>query len=568
MIVLIIFAFISGIVTILSPCILPILPILLSGTLSGSKKRPFGIITGFVLSFTFFTLSLATIVKLTGLSADYLRVGSILIIFLFGISLLVPKMQLFIEQLASKLTPNISSEKKDGYLSGILLGCSLGLVWTPCVGPIIASVITLAATSNVTFGSILITLSYAIGTAIPMTLITLGGRGILNKVPSLTKNLSNIQKMFGLIMILVAISMFFNLDRKFQTYILTKFPNYGTGLTKFEDNNLVNSSLGNKNNTSNTPTQLVQEKNYPVAPEIIPGGEWFNTQPLKISELKGKVVLIDFWTYTCINCIRTLPYIQAWNKKYADKGLVVIGVHTPEFEFEKDANNLKSAIKDFGLTYPIVQDNNYETWGAYSNHYWPAKYFINKEGKIVSYHFGEGGYDEAEKLIQDLLNENTQNKISEEISNPVYEVGASTPETYLGYSRIQYNQNAENISKEQLATYTFPASLSNDHFAYEGTWYISGEYAQPNTGAQLEINFKSKDVYLVMKTKNNSTGRVNVYLDDNLVSTKGGNDIKNSIVDINENKLYHLIHLNTPERHILKLEFLDNNIQIFAFTFG
>lgn len=404
MILLIAFAFLAGVVTVLSPCILPLLPIILSSTTDTSgKRRPLGVVVGFVGSFTFFTLFLATIVKLTGIPADSLRFISIAVLVLFGLSLLIPQVQLLIEQLFSRLTRFVpQNQGKTGFFGGLVIGLSLGLLWTPCVGPILASVISLALSGSVNAQALLITLSYSIGTAIPMFFIMIAGSTALQKVPWLLRNTGKIQKAFGVLMILTAVGIFFNVDRKFQTFILDTFPNYGVGLTRFEDNQNIRKELEKVNEKPMDETMLgkpMPQAKGPVAPEIIPGGQWFNSEPLTLSQLKGKVVVIDFWTYSCINCQRTLPYLRDWWQKYKDQGLVIIGVHAPEFEFEKDVGNVSQAIKDFKLEYPIVQDNNFATWRAYHNNYWPAKYFIDKDGIIRFTHFGEGAYDESEKVI-------------------------------------------------------------------------------------------------------------------------------------------------------------------------
>lgn len=242
MIVLLVFSFLAGVVTILSPCILPILPIILSATIG--KARPLGVIAGFVLSFTFFTLFLTLIVKFFGIPADTLRSFSILVIFVFGLSLLLPKFQEKIEILFAKLSGFVpTGNSSPGFLSGFLIGLSLGLLWTPCVGPILASVVSLAINETVTFNSFLITLSYSVGTAIPMFLIMMGGQNLIKKAPWLLANTIKIQRGFGILMIITAIGIYFNIDRNFQKYILDKFPNYGTNLTRFEDNNLLKNEL-------------------------------------------------------------------------------------------------------------------------------------------------------------------------------------------------------------------------------------------------------------------------------------------------------------------------------------
>lgn len=575
MILLTTFAFLAGIMTVLSPCILPILPIILTSTIGGQnigRSRPFGVVMGFVFSFTFFTLFLSTIVRLSGIPTEILRIFSIVVIAGFGISLLVPKFQVLAERLFSRFASFIpDNQNKSGFSGGLLIGLSIGLLWTPCVGPILASVISLAITGTVTFDAFLITLAYSFGTAIPMFLIMLSGQNMLKRVPRLLSNLGRIQKLFGVLMILTAIGIFFNIDRKFQTFILNTFPQYGTGLTKFEDNdeikNLLNKKSGNeikKEDVSKPMLNLLGSKGM-KAPELISGGIWFNSNPLVLEQLKGKVVVIDFWTYSCINCQRTLPYLRDWNEKYKDKGLVIIGVHAPEFEFEKSEKNVAQAIKDFQLTYPVVQDNDFATWRAYNNRYWPAKYFIDKEGYVRYSHFGEGAYDESEKVIQELLKEAGATDVSSDISNPTYQINAKTPEIYLGYGRIDHFVSPESIKQNTLGTYSKPNRLGNNEMAYEGNWNIMEEYANPQKGAKLHLNFDAKEVFLVMRTKKESA-KVKVYLDDKLQNF--GEDNNNGMVMVNKDTLYKLIKLLNPGKHSLRLEFEDNNVELFAFTFG
>ncbi len=562
--ILIVFSFLAGLVTVLSPCILPVLPIVLSGSINGGHRRPIGIVIGFILSFTLFTLFLSTLVKATGLSADFLRTFSVIVIMLFGVSLLLPNFQILMEKLFTKLSSLIStnSNRGTGFFSGLLLGISLGLIWTPCVGPIIASVITLAATSSVNGSAFLITLAYSAGTAIPMFAITYGGRALLLKVPWLLKNTAKIQKTFGIIMILVALGIFFNLDRKFQTEFLDKFPQYGAGLTRLEDNTFVKNQLEKIAHPESS-----NESNSVDAPELISGGQWFNTTPLTVKELKGKVVLIDFWTYTCINCIRTLPYLKDWNTKYKDKGLVIIGVHTPEFEFEKNSENVRKAIADFKIEYPVMQDNEYATWNAYSNRYWPAHYLIDKNGKIRDEHFGEGAYDETEQKIQNLLKE-TGASINSTVSNPDYQIDALTPETYVGYNRLGQFASPEGPQQDETSSYTTPSTFSLNSFAFSGNWKMMSETSTPRKGASLSFHFKAKDVYLVLNMASNSS-QFRVLLDNKLISDEdSGVDVKNGIVTVNENRLYNLAHFKNAEDHVIKLEFLDDNSSLFAFTFG
>lgn len=575
MIFLILFAFLAGVVTIASPCILPILPLVLSAGLGEGKRKPFGVVVGFIASFTFFTLALAALVRLTGLSANALRTLSVVIIGLFGLSLLFPQFQLWMEHLFSRLSSLApKSGQTSGFFGGFLLGLSLGLLWTPCVGPILASVITLAATSTVTLVSVFIVFAYALGTGLPMLLIIYGGRQLLKKVPWLLKNTGKIQKAFGVIMLLVAVGIFFNVDRTFQTYVIQTFPSYGAGLTQFEDNALIKKQLEKfqrSGSSSPEPSLSTEDSSgsFPIAPELIPGGEWFNSTPLTLADLRGKVVLIDFWTYTCINCIRTLPYLEKWHETYADKGLVIIGVHTPEFEFEKNPTNVRKAIQDFGLKYPVMQDNAFATWRSYNNHYWPAKYFIDKNGRIRDSHFGEGDYDESERFIQELLKETGASVDQITVDNPVYSVAARTPETYVGYDRLEYNVSPEAIKPDKESSYSTPPDIPLNRFAYAGRWTIAGERAVPASSSALTLHFEAGQVFLVMRAKQGLTAQVKVYLDGSpIAADSSGEDVKNGVVSVVDDRLYKLINLKNSGKHLLRLEFLDGNTELYAFTFG
>jgi cytochrome c biogenesis protein CcdA/thiol-disulfide isomerase/thioredoxin len=583
MTLIILFAFISGIVTILSPCILPVLPIILSGSFGSGenqgKAKPVGIILGFVFSFTLFTLLLSSIVRVSGISADALRFVSIFVIFVFGVTMLIPQFQILLEQLFSRLsalTPNAG--KKDGLFGGVLLGLSLGLLWSPCVGPILASVITLAVTGRAGIESLLITFAYSLGTAIPMFLIMIGGQKLMSKFSFIKQNTGMIQKAFGILMILTALAIGTNFDRRFQTFIIENFPKYGAGLTSFENRPAIKQQL-NKIFNRGEPSILNQDESveteletsvlpkYARAPEIVAGGEWLNSQPLKLQELQGKVVLIDFWTYSCINCQRTIPYLRNWWSKYKDKGLVIIGVHTPEFEFEKSVKNVEQAAKDFGIEYPIMQDNNFGTWRVYENQYWPAKYLIDKNGYIRYYHFGEGNYVETELAIQTLLKDAGAEGLSKDLMTTTYDVKSGTPETYIGFERNNFFTSPESIAQNTFKKYTKPANLAINKFALEGEWEIHGEYAEPKPGSSLYINFSALEAYLVMQpTEGTAQARVKVYVDGQLQYF--GEDNKDGIVTVDSARLYKLVKLAKPSRHILRLEFIDGKVEVFAFTFG
>lgn len=561
MTLLLLFAFLGGFVTILSPCILPVLPIVLSGSLTGGKQRPLGIIAGFIGSFTFFTLLLSAIVKATGIPSDALRNLSVVIIFLFGVALLFPQTQVFLETLIAKLSPQKSPTNREGFGGGVLIGLSLGLIWAPCVGPILASVITLAATSQLNSTAFLITLAYSLGTAIPLFAITYGGRNLLNKVPWLLQNTTKIQKFFGALMILTALALYQGYDRTFQAYILEKFPNYGAGLTSIEDNQQVKQEL---EKLKSSPKSL--NLNQKTAPELIGGGTWINSEPLTLSELKGKVVLVDFWTYSCINCIRTLPFLRAWHEKYRQEGLVIIGVHSPEFEFEKISQNVKTAANDFDLTYPIVQDNDFLIWKAYDNHYWPAKYLIDKDGMIRYTHFGEGKYNETEKMIQELLKETGSSPDESLIEIETPKKQAYTPEIYLGYWRIE-NENVSPKVKKDVKTIYKTNPLQPNEIGFEGEWTIAEKYSKSQQNSRLSVRYKSKDVYLVMRSEKPTKATISI--DGILLKNEmAGSDVEDGVVVIEKDRLYHLINNQSAQEHTITIEFLDGSTEVYAFTFG
>lgn len=572
MIVLILFAFLAGIVTILSPCILPLLPIILSGSLTGGKKRPLGVVTGFIISFTFFTLALSTIVKATGIDADALRIVAVIVIALFGLSLLIPKTQLWLELLMGKLSGLIpqNNQNQDGFGGGVLVGLSLGLIWAPCVGPILASVITLAATSQVTIAAVLITLAYSLGTALPMLAITYSGQKLLDNHRWLLTNSGTIQKIFGMLMILTAAAIFSNLDRKFQTYLITKFPQYGAGLTAIEDNSLVQQQLNRLGDKERQESGLLLPQKQ-KAPDFVGGTNWLNTDtPLLLSdELKGKVVLVDFWTYSCINCIRTFPYLREWYDKYKDQDFVIIGVHSPEFEFEKDTDNVQMALEDNDLRYPVVQDNDFTIWRAYSNRYWPAHYLIDKEGYIRYQHFGEGKYTETENAIRSLLDEEPLSETEEVSTRPARQ----TPETYLGYGRAeQYIRGEEIVINKPWNYPTQATTVPLDGVNLDGDWQVNEEYISSTSDtAALELHFTAQKVFLVLsKESADASGNIKVLIDGQPIASSDTTDD----VDANGNlvvtvpKKYDIANFSTPNaEHVLRLEF-SKGINAYAFTFG
>jgi len=607
--VLLAFAFLSGVITVLSPCILPVLPIVLSGGVGGGKARPFGVLTGFVVSFTVFTLTLSAIVQALGIPADALRVVAVVLIVLFGVVMLVPRLRVGFELLTSRIASrNKGSQpvgagagaRRAGYWSGVVVGLSLGLIWTPCVGPIMASVITLALTQHVNGGAVFITLAYTLGTSIPMLAVMLGGRALLTRVPALTRNAANIQKGFGVLMIVMGVAIGLGWDRQFQAAILRAFPNYGSGLTAIEKAPSVRVALktlepgtaaggklsGSENSSGErvfTGAGDVTPQNgvlgdYGLAPAFVTKGMWFNTEgvvpmpgqpseggsmPLSLQSLRGKVVVVDFWTYSCVNCVRTLPYLKAWNDTYRSRGLVIVGVHTPEFEFEKKSANVERAIKDLGVDWPVVQDNDYSQWNAYANQFWPAHYFIDAKGHVRYFHFGEGEYDVSEKVIQALLKEAGTN-VEGIVSKPAPEIDAQTPETYLGYGRGRGFASAT-VPVPDMVTDYLPARVpQNGEWNLSGKWTITQQYVLPESSGTLQLGFQAKNVFLVIEPQG-SGGKITVNVDGQPGADTA--DVKDGTLAPRESRVYQLVGLKQAGAHLLRLE-VQGQVRLFAFTFG
>ena len=609
MFALLAFAFVSGIITILSPCILPVLPIVLAGSVGKGRKRPIGIIVGFIGSFAGFTLALTAIVETLGIPANAMRVVAVVLIVGMGLTMLIPRLRGGFEALISRISFRRPNANRDGgFLSGLPVGMSLGLIWTPCVGPIMASVISLALTRELDGGAVLITVAYTVGTAIPMIAILLGGRTLLTRVPALSRHSAVVQRVFGVVAIVAGLSIGFGLDLRFQSAILTALPNYGSGLTAIENSDAVrvaldkratsiNSAFATTSGTASGATSdaglMLMSANtvvydsfneqptngklgdYGPAPELVAQGEWLNFEalgisgsvdgPVRMADLRGKVVVVDFWTYSCVNCIRTIPYLKTWYEAFKDEEFVIIGVHTPEFEFEKITANVERAMNNLGVEWPVVQDNNYRQWRAYNNRYWPAKYFIDAEGHIRYFHYGEGEYDTSEAVIRALLREaGTKVARRARLSDKAPALESRTPETYLGYGRSSGFISAEKVVADIPSVYTAPNLPVNGEWNLDGTWNIAREYVAPEDSGVLTFGFHAKDVFLVIEPADES-GTVRVFLDG--APGADTDDVQNGLIIPNESRLYHLVALDNSGEHTLRLE-VQGELRLFAFTFG
>jgi cytochrome c biogenesis protein CcdA/thiol-disulfide isomerase/thioredoxin len=560
---LILFAFLAGAGTALSPCVLPVLPVVFSAGVTGGRRRPLGVVAGLVCSFTFTIVALVYVIDALGLPDDLLRNLAIVALFGFGLTLLVPPLAARLEAWISRIVPQARTRGGDGFGSGLLVGLSLGVVYAPCAGPILAGVITVSASQSLTAGRLGVALAYALGSAVVLYFLMLGGRSLTSRIG---RHSGQLQMAMGALMVLVAVLMLGNYDSRFQTAIANDLPAVLVNPTKeLEERGDVRSQLsGLRDDAAKNPI-------YGIAPELVGTQDWFNTpgdKPLSLRDLRGRVVLLDFWTYTCINCIRTLPYLKAWDEAYRDQGLTIIGVHTPEFPFEKDPDNVAAAIEQNGLRYPVVQDNDYATWGAYGNQYWPTKYLIDARGRVRYAHFGEGEYDETEKVIRELLAEAGRRPGAKmtHVAGEQPSAQVTTPETYLGAWRAERFANGRIV----LGTHRFqaPTRLGPDQLAYGGTWRIRQYSAVAGRGASLDLSFGARRVFLVLGSQGDAPRRVRVLLDGKPITARAaGRDVHNGVATITGQRLYRLVELPRAERHRLSLE-LAPGVSGYAFTFG
>ncbi|HEX8931792.1 MAG TPA: thioredoxin family protein, partial [Patescibacteria group bacterium] len=380
-----------------------------------------------------------------------------------------------------------------------------------------------------------------------------------------------IQQLFGIVMILAALAIFTNYDQKFQLALLNQFPALGIAVNGFENSRLVTNQLELLKGTKITKETPGLFNSNIMAPDFTGVTKWLNTdKSVYLKDLKGKVVLVDFWTYTCINCIRTLPHVTSWYEKYKDQGFVVVGVHTPEFQFEHDTGNVLQAIKMFNIHYPVAQDNDYATWNNYSNQYWPAEYLIDAKGVIRRTHFGEDEYPEMEQAIQ-LLLKDAGHKITKSLDTmpdqtPKIQL---SPETYLGAKRMEFYYPSGNPGAGKH-TFVLDDTLSLNSFSLGGEWEIADENALTSDNSVLNYNFYADKVFLVLRPGKVLNTKVKVFLDGKSVDvTNSGADVINGVVTIDSDRLYNLINLKgVAGNHLLRLEFQNSGIEVFAFTFG
>jgi len=534
--------FLAGIITALSPCVLPVLPILLAGGATGGRRRPYAIVAGIVVSFTVFTLAAAWLLDLLGLPDDVLRNLAIALLFVLAATLIFPRLGLALERPFARLT-----RRRGGDLGGgFLLGASLGLVFVPCAGPVLATISVLAAQHKVGLEAVLLTLFYALGAAVPMLLVAIGGQRAAGR---LRAHGLALRRAMGVVVALAALALVFNTEQSLQVAL----GGYTSALQRHtEATGSAEARLARLRHAQHKPVG----SGYRAAPEFKDISNWLNTpgdRPLTLAGLRGKVVLVDFWTYSCINCIRTLPHLRAWYAAYHRDGLEVVGVHTPEFAFEHVLGNVRQATRDLHVTWPVALDNRYGTWNAYSNEYWPAEYLIDRSGRLRHVHFGEGDYGGSEREIRTLLAEGAK-PLPTRLTSVADRTPTdrSTPESYLGYERLQRYAGSK-IVPGRAASYRFPFGLGEDELAYAGTWTVGPQAIVAGPGARLRVHFQAQDVYLVLGGKG--------HVQKLVAGTPAGT------VDVNGYRLYTILSGPAARNGILELRF-DPGVKAYAFTFG
>ena len=567
--ILIILSFLGGVLTILSPCILPVLPFVFARADKPFLRSGLPLLLGMAVSFAAIA-SLATIGGGWAVHANqYGRIAAMILLALFGLTLLIPSLAERLTRPLVALGSRISGSAQTESMGGAaLLGVATGLLWAPCAGPILGLILTSAAIKGASANTSILLLAYALGAGVSLgAALLIGGKLFAAMKQSLGPG-EWIRRALGALVLAGVAAIALGLDTGFLTRVSVAST---AGIEQFlvERTGLV----------AKTRSVAVAGSTLPVEgvmPELAGATLWLNSPPLTRAALKGKVVLVDFWTYSCINCLRSLPYIRAWAQKYKDHGLVVIGVHAPEFAFEKDEANVKGAVAMLGVRYPVAMDNDLTIWQAFHNQYWPAHYFMDAQGRIRAHHFGEGEYDKSEQIIQQLLTEAGYKDVPTGIVNPAAngaEAAADlnamqSPETYLGYSRGE--NFAGTPARNEVGVYKAPAILDRNQWALDGKWIIGQQTATSiNVGAAVSFRFHARDLHLVLGTEDKPV-RFRITIDGKPPGDAHGQDTDaagNGSVTVQ--RLYQLVRQSGPVRdRIFRIELLDPGVEAFAFTFG
>ncbi len=534
-------AFLVGAITAISPCAYPVLPIVFAGSASGGRRRPHAIIAGLCLTFFASLLFLTWLLDRLHIPKDLLRDISIALLFVIAATLIVPGLGRIFERPLARLSRRPAGDLGGGFV----LGASLGLVYVPCVGPIVAAIATQSASLE---GAKRVGLAamFVLGTAVPLSLIALAARRSSERLRGFRAHVGQLRIALGAVIAAAAVLIAFGVDTTLQE----KVPDYTTALSRAagERDCSTRTQLGQRCLASEAGSSL---QDYGTAPDFEGISAWINSKPVTIDQLRGKVVLVDFWTYSCINCLRTLPHLKAWDAAYRRAGLVIVGVHTPEFAFEHVVSNVRKATRDLGVRYPVAVDDHYRTWQAYKNGAWPTEYLVDRSGRVREIKEGEGRYDETERAIRELLGESPNARLaSVRDTTPQH---LTTPESYLGWSRLDRYVGSQIVPNRE-ARYRFPHEIALNELAYAGRWRVERERIVAGHGARLRLHFLAQDVYLVLS----GNGRLEVLV--------GGRPVKTIRVS-GLSRLYTLLRYPGLSEGALELRFTPG-ISAYAFTFG
>ena len=610
-------SFIAGILTVVAPCILPLLPVIVGGSVSGqsSAKRATIIVASLGISVFLFTFILKVSTAFISIPELFWQILSGGLLIFFGIVTFAPALweriplvnALYIK--SNKLIG--SGYQKQNVWGDIIMGAALGPVFSSC-SPTYFVILAAVLPANFAAGSAYL-FAYVIGLSLFLLIISLLGQKIVTWLGIATNPNGWFKKTVGTLFVFVGIAVVFGIDKKIEAALPAgAFGEIGLEqqLLSSQNNPSVQTSPSNVSSAPKTISTTTADNNQPAtrnssksatesssqasqsfltlaektlayqkAPELVSPDGYINTEghPVSIGQYLGKnVVLIDFWDYSCINCQRTIPYLNAWYEKYKNQGLIIVGVHTPEFAFEHLQSNVETAAKRFGISYPVVLDNEYKTWNAFQNQYWPREYLVDIDGYIVHDHAGEGDYDGTEHAIQNALTERAARLKTQAIPTSIVNIQASdlsaiqSPETYFGSARNQYLGNGT-PGTQSLQKFTLPSpdSIQANTLYLGGQWNIRQEYAESAAGGTVIFKYNSRDVYMVA-TNLDSSVKIKVLRDGQPIGSFAGTDVdpKTSEVTINGDRLYKLIHDPTPGVHTIELQIEQGVLDAYTFTFG
>ncbi|MES2136647.1 MAG: cytochrome c biogenesis protein DipZ [Pseudomonadota bacterium] len=572
---IILLAYFGGVLTILSPCILPVLPFVFARAGRSFARSTLPLLAGMAITF-------AVVATLAAVGGGWaVRVNSVgrwaalILLALFGVSLVFPaiadRMTRPLVAMGSRLTERSQGEQESIW-SSLVLGVATGLLWAPCAGPILGIIFTTAALKGASFSTTLLLLAYALGAATSLALALLVGGKLFQGMKKSLGTSERIRQALGVLVLAGVAVIALGLD----TRVLAKL---SSAQTASLETGLAHKLGAGGPAETGVRTDAMGQLILPVEGQLPPLdklGPWFNSAPLTTQQLKGKVVLIDFWTYSCINCLRTIPYLKAWDDRYRKDGLVIIGVHAPEFAFERDPANVQRAIADLGIRYPVALDNNYVLWNALKNNYWPAHYFVDAQGRVRYHHHGEGQYELSEKVIRQLRAEAGHAPIgaAASVAAAGSEAAASrsigSPETYIGYARADRLVSPGGLAHDIARTYA-PAPLQLNDWALEGRWLDSRQSARSlAAGAKIHFRFHARDLHLVLGSATGKPVRFRVTLDGQAPGGDAGVDIAaNGVGMVKDERLYQLVRQKGVVRdRTFTIEFLDPGVDAFSFTFG